>query len=133
MFYRIIGIIFGGVFLLSSCTKSAGVGGKASITGKVFAHYVEEGSFDTLEFSGYADQKVYIVYGDGSIQDDDTRTSPDGSFKFEYLNPGDYTVFTYSETLNNQSEMTPVYSYVTVNKSQDDAETATLEVVEYVK
>lgn len=121
------------ILLFASCTKSPGVGGKATVSGKIHAIYVEKGSFDTLEVSALPDERVYIIYGDGSTQDDDTRTSPDGSFKFESLNPGDYNVYCYSESLISPSELTPVYTPVTISKSQDDVSLATIYVVKYVK
>lgn len=121
------------VAILSACSKSAGVGGKATVSGYINAVYVDEDSFDTVEVSGFPDTRVYIVYGDGSTQDDDTRTSPDGSFKFEYLNPGDYTIYTYSESLLTPSELMEVSAEITVEKKQDDVDVPTLTVVSYVK
>ncbi len=119
--------------LFSSCTKSAGVGGKSTVKGMVTAIYVNKDSFDTVEISGLPDTRVYIVYGDGSTQDDDTRTSPDGSFKFEYLNPGDYKLYTYSESLIMASEVTEVSVQITVDKKQEDVIVPTLTIVKYVK
>ncbi|MFT4753506.1 MAG: hypothetical protein ACI85Q_001049 [Salibacteraceae bacterium] len=116
-----------------SCTKYPGIGGKATISGVVKAIYVQEGTFDTLEVSALPEERVYIIYGDASTHDDDTRTSPNGSFKFEFLNPGDYSIYSYSESLISESELMPVYKNVTISKSQDDMDIATLEVVKYVK
>ncbi|MGB0805695.1 MAG: hypothetical protein ACPGRC_03335 [Salibacteraceae bacterium] len=126
-------ITFSFLAMLASCSKSPGVGGKATISGTLQAIYVEEGSFDTVEISAYPDQRIYIIYGNGSTQDDDTRTSPDGSFKFEYLNPGDYSIFAYSETLLTSSEIEPIYKSVNIGKSQDDVNLGSIYVVKYVK
>ena len=126
-------ILIFSVILFSACSKNPGVGGKASIYGVVNAIYVNEDSFDTIEVSGYPDTRVYIVYGDGNTQDDDTRTSPDGSFKFEFLNPGDYSIYTYSESLILPSELEEVSMQITVDKNQDDVKVPTLTVVKYVK
>ncbi|MGB1003341.1 MAG: hypothetical protein ACPGVC_03880 [Salibacteraceae bacterium] len=126
-------ITFSFLAMLASCSKSPGVGGKATISGTLQAIYVEEGSFDTVEISAYPDQRIYIIYGNGSTQDDDTRTSPDGSFKFEYLNPGDYSIFAYSETLLTSSEIEPIYKSVNIGKSQDDVNLGAIYVVKYVK
>lgn len=122
-----------GAFAFISCTKEPGVGGSATISGKLHAIYVEEGSFDTLETSAFPDQRVYIIYGDGSTQDDDTRTSPDGSFKFQFLNPGDYSIYSYSETLTHPSGTTPIYVNTNVGKKQDDVNVGVIEVIKYVK
>ena len=115
------------------CTKSPGVGGTATISGRVEAIYVQKGTFDTLDIKALPDVRVYIIYGTGSTQDDDTRTSPNGSFKFEYLNQGDYSVYAYSESLIEPSELVEVSQKVNVNKSQDDVVLPTLTVIQYVK
>ena len=116
-----------------ACTKSPGIGGKATVKGHVNAIYVQEGSFDTIEVSAFPDTRIYIVYGDGNTQDDDTRTSPDGSYKFEFLNPGDYTLYTYSESLLVPSELEVVSTKITVDKKQNDIVVPTFTVIKYVK
>lgn len=118
---------------LVSCSKEPGVGGKATITGKVQAYYVQEDSFDTLEIAPVVDARVYIVYGGGETQDDDTRTSPDGSYKFEFLNPGDYKLYAFSETLLNSAGLEEVSTTVTVSSGDEDLTVPTLTLVQYVK
>jgi len=82
-------------FLLSSCTKEEGVGGTSTITGKVYV--MEYSSVGNLLAEYYGEEeRVYIIYGDGTTYDDDSRTSYDGSYKFQYLNKGMYKVFCYS-------------------------------------
>ncbi len=39
---------------------------------------------------------VFIIYGDEAYFGDDTETNAQGMYQFEYLRPGDYTVFAYS-------------------------------------
>jgi hypothetical protein len=47
--------------------------------------------------SGYAvDERVYIIYGNGSVVSDDVRTGPDGSYEFRFLNKGHYQVYVNS-------------------------------------
>lgn len=78
-----------------SCTKPEGEGGKSSITGKVYCiDYADEldNKLDTFPAKG---EDVYIVYGSGSQQDDDCETNYEGEFKFEYLQPGNYSIFVY--------------------------------------
>lgn len=81
---------------LTNCEKDPGEGGTSTIKGKVFVNdYTNVG---TLSASFYGpEERVYIVYGDNDIYDDDTRTDPDGEYKFEYLQKGSYTVFAYSD------------------------------------
>ena len=88
-------LIIGLVLLFSSCTKEEGVGGTSTISGKVYAK--EYSSAGNLLAEYYAqEERVYIIYGDGTTYDNDFRTSYDGSYKFQYLNKGTYKVFCYS-------------------------------------
>jgi hypothetical protein len=82
------------IISLIGCSKEAGEGGTASISGKIFAKdYVDGWLVDSF----YApDQRIFIMYGNSTIYDDDMRTHYDGSYKFSYLYPGSYTLYAYS-------------------------------------
>ena len=54
---------------------------------------------DTVTYVG-AKEDLYIIYGDGTIHNDKVEASYDGSFKFEFLQPGTYTIFGYTEVLH---------------------------------
>ena len=41
-------------------------------------------------------QDVFIVYGDEAYFGNDAETNANGMYRFEYLRPGNYTVFAYS-------------------------------------
>lgn len=86
-----------GTMCLVSCSKEPGIGGNASIQGKVYAKYYNK--YFTIKYGeGYAaDQDVYIIYGDNISYSDRTRTSYDGSYEFKYLRKGKYKIFTYSK------------------------------------
>ena len=73
------------MLLLASCTKEPGVGGSATVTGKIYAEDYNTLGTPTGEY--YAQNyKVYLIYGnDGGAFDDDVNTSHDGSFEFKYL------------------------------------------------
>jgi hypothetical protein len=101
-------LIFGIAILsaVSACKKVEGEGGRASITGKVLVEeYLYIGNnpnppTDTVNYVG-ATEDLYIIYGDGDQTfDDKVEVSHDGSFKFEFLQPGTYTIFGYSEILH---------------------------------
>ncbi|MDH5767067.1 MAG: hypothetical protein OEZ38_13725, partial [Gammaproteobacteria bacterium] len=47
--------------------------------------------------SGVADERVYIIYGDGSYYDESIRTDIDGSFEFTGLRKGSYTIYASSK------------------------------------
>lgn len=84
--------------LFSSCSKSEGVGGKSIIKGTITVVNNNSGVLED-QYNAQA-HDVYVIYGDGSVYNDDFKTSLDGSFQFEYLNKGSYQVFTYSDCEN---------------------------------
>jgi len=81
-----------------ACKKVEGEGGRSSISGKIMVHeklYMNGICTDTVSYEG-SQEDVYIVYGDDdNAIDDKLECSFDGSFKFDYLQPGTYTVFAY--------------------------------------
>ena len=122
------------VFALVACKKVEGEGGKSSISGKVAVDhklYVNGLYQSTVSYDG-AKEDVYIIYGnesDGTMYNDKIEASYDGSFKFEYLQPGTYTVFAYSEIFhtgpnvsNNDDDyytFEKVSQTVTIGKKED--------------
>jgi len=103
--FQVLGVL---TFLLSSCAKYEGTGGKSSITGKISLNqrlYINGILSDSVTLSG-AKEDVYIVYGDGDlIFDDKVECNYDGTFKFDYLQPGKYTIFAYSELFHTGSNV----------------------------
>ncbi len=95
-------LIFGITILsaVSACKKIEGDGGRSSITGNVVVHerlYINGICTDTVTYSG-AKEDLYIIYGEGNtMYNDKLEASYDGSFKFEFLQPGTYTIFGYSK------------------------------------
>jgi hypothetical protein len=82
---------------ISSCSKEPGVGGNASIHGKVYAKYYNK-YFTVLYGEAYAaDKEVYIIYGENLSYGDKANTNYDGSYEFKYLRKGKYKVVTYSK------------------------------------
>ena len=79
-----------------SCKKGPGIGGKATIKGKVY-EYNYNNSFTSIKSEYYkGNQDVYIVYGEEDFYADKIETHYDGTFEFKYLLPGKYTIYTYS-------------------------------------
>lgn len=80
-----------------ACNKEPGEGGTSSITGKVWVVDLNA-SGDTVAQYYAMDQDVYILYGeDDQTYDEKFATSLDGSYQFNFLTPGKYTVFAYSK------------------------------------
>ena len=99
MSYRSFGILVFTVLIIFGCVKEPGVGGTSTISGKIYA-YDYDSEMNNLRTQYYApDVDVYIIYGNDSIFSDRTQTSYDGSYRFEYLRPGKYTLFAYSKNV----------------------------------
>ena len=83
------------VFFLS-CEKQSGEGGRATITGQVYQNvYDNNDSLIATEEAREVD--VYIVYGEDGVYDDNMNTHYDGRYEFNFLHPGKYKLFAYSE------------------------------------
>jgi hypothetical protein len=89
--------------LSNSCKKVEGSGGGATIKGMI-----QEQKYNALgniiaEYPG-SDVNVYLIYGTtDQFYDDDVKTSYDGSFIFNYLQKGTYTVFVYEDDATQPS------------------------------
>ena len=103
----VVGAFFA-TFIISSCKKPAGEGGRATITGKIWVeNYNALGSMSGTyflkgEFAG-ADENVYIIYGDDVSYGNKIKSGPDGVFEFKYLRKGDYKVYVQSKDTTRAS------------------------------
>ena len=88
-------LLLAGISIMS-CKKEPGIGGDASINGKVYVkHY--NGTFSNLIAEYYApDVYVYIIFGNDISYGKRIKTSYDGGFEFKYLYEGDYKIYAYS-------------------------------------
>jgi hypothetical protein len=100
---RALFILFLSIFLLG-CKKDPGEGGLASITGKLLIREYN-GNCSDLQYEYYAvDEPVYIIAGDEPSYFERVRTGPDGTFWFQYLRKGKYTVYALTEDCRFNSE-----------------------------
>ncbi len=83
--------------VFTSCEKSPGEGGNATITGSVWVRNYNS-TYTSLisEYAG-AKEDVYIVYGENVGYDDKVETDYQGYYRFNYLRPGKYTIYVFSE------------------------------------
>ena len=108
------------VLLLSSCAKPEGEGGTSTISGKVFAQDYNGSGVLQGEFF-LADEDVFIIYGEGdNYYDDSYNTSFDGSYRFQYLRPGIYTVFVYSDCIACPSGTEALSQTVEISGNNED-------------
>ena len=112
-------ILFLSIFSLwTSCTKEEGEYGNSSIQGRVFA--TEYNSAGVLKASYYMPyERVFIVYGDNPTYNDLVRTHHDGTFRFDFLSKGTYTVYAYSECIGCHEEIEPVSITVDITKNRE--------------
>ena len=88
---------FAASLLLSSCNKGPGEGGTGTLQGYVkLVHHPDDDYTLTPDTMVAAKTDVFIIYGDAAYFGDDTETNANGMYQFEYLRPGDYTVYAYS-------------------------------------
>ncbi len=84
----------------------------------------------TLQNGAFADEDVFIVYGDNDdIHDDNIKTNYDGTFKFSNLRKGTYKIFAYSKDESSVSNpLTPVFVSLDIGGNEEaDAGTITIE------
>lgn len=110
------------ILAISGCKIQEGPGGLASISGKVYA-YDYNAELTTLLNEGYVgEQDVYIMYGDSDVHNDDIQTHHDGTFRFDYLKKGTYTIYVYSKDsslTNTKLQMVMTQTIEITDKKQD--------------
>lgn len=103
------------LLVLASCNLHEGEGGTGTVRGYVkLIHHPDDNYQLEADTLNAAKTDVFIVYGDEDFYGDDAETNPDGLYQFEYLNPGQYTVYAYS-TLPS-GEKVPVSETVTLER-----------------
>jgi len=137
-FLFVIGLIFTALSL-SSCKKIEGPGGAATIQGKLIIKEYDSGGNLIKEYDG-ADKDVYIIYGDDPTETyfhDDLKTSYDGTFKFRFLEPGNYRIFFYEDVTFSELTANPngpnqkaIITEVTINDKKEVVEMGTFELYE---
>jgi len=95
--YSKLVILFVAFLGLVSCEKNPGEGGNATIIGSVWEKNYNSTFSELIAEYAAMDQDVYIVYGDNVGFDDKTETDYLGNYRFNYLRPGKYTIYVYSE------------------------------------
>jgi hypothetical protein len=112
------------LLMMISCEKGPGEGGTSTIRGKIMTydllHNDVVNRLDTVDNDGdgdktdgyyTADYDVFIIYGSlESLHDDIYKTSYDGSFHFQYLREGIYTIFIYSECEKDTTGLADLYA-----------------------
>lgn len=125
-------ILFIAIISLISCAKQEGIGGKNTITGVIIKEEYTESTNQFIKSYPAPEERVYIIYGDNAYFADDTRTNYDGSFRFEYLNKGDYKVFVYSECLACNGTVEAVFTEIKLEERKETFVIDTIFVKKYI-
>jgi hypothetical protein len=128
-----IGIIITSIFFIVSCAKQEGEGGIASIEGIMMVQKVNS-MLKPVGKPYRAKDKVYISYGTGTLQSDDANTSPEGKYVFNFLVPGNYSIFAYSDDTAkfNAIEKIVIRKPVTIDTRKQKVTVDTLTIYKYV-
>jgi hypothetical protein len=114
------------ISLLSSCKKVEGEGGSSTIKGIVIERKYNSVGTLIAEYPAM-DADVYILYGSGdNFPDDDIKTSYDGSFEFNYLQPGNYRLYAYEDCNTCASGTDVVIEEVVIDKKKSTVEADTI-------
>jgi hypothetical protein len=120
---------------LASCSKQEGPGGTSRLKGKIKVKEYNQ-DFTVLKTEYYSqEQDVYLIYGDDAIYSDHFTTAPDGSFEFDYLRKGKYTVFVYESDSTGASPTgtKPVYSTVVVARNNSSVDMGEITIIKTSK
>jgi hypothetical protein len=115
---------------ITSCKKTEGEGGKASIYGKVVTENYN-GNFTVLNgIYASADVDVYIIYGNETNYGDKQATNYKGEFEFKYLRKGNYKIYVYSKdsSLTTASGDTVMIREVEIKEKKQKVDVGTITI-----
>lgn len=104
---------------LVSCEREEGFGGSGSISGKIILREYNMDQSILLREYVAADHNVYIIFGNQPNVGDEVETSYNGLFSFNYLTPGDYEVYYYSEDTARESSHEDIAFSISTNLSNN--------------
>ena len=115
-------------FGFMACEKDAGEGGTSTIEGQVYKIHTFQnsstGAMDTLYYQLDSGKDVFIIYSDNEteVYDDKFETDYNGKYNFEYLRKGDYTLYTYADSIdvNNVNYDYPIFKHIKINSNNSD-------------
>lgn len=113
-----------------SCKKGPGVGGRATITGTVYARNYSN-SFLLVDSGFLGAQKVYIKYGDDNGVSDDVETDNTGTYRFDFLRPGKYTVYVYSKQLANNKLDVAITKTVEIANKKESVSVPQMDIITF--
>lgn len=104
-------VVTADLIMLEKCDYDEGT---STITGKIYVLDYNAERTDLLAQYFGADEDVFIVFGDDPFYFDNIKTHHDGTFRFENLVKGTYTVYALSDPYTRQ--LIPVLKTVTIDQ-----------------
>ena len=112
----------------TACEKDAGEGGTSVIEGQVYKIHTFQnsstGAMDTLYYQLDSGKDVFIIYSDNEteVYDDKFETDYNGRYHFEYLRKGDYTLYTYADSIDVSiiNYDYPIFKHIKINSNNSD-------------
>ncbi len=90
----------------------------------------QQGQLDEIGAqTAITDERVYLIYGDGSHYHESTRTGADGLFSFDQLQNGQYQVYVLSKDLTTGEMTKTILEKVTISDKNQVVDVPTLEIV----
>ena len=89
------------ILSLNSCKKDAGEGGTSTIAGTVIEVEYNKYTSEIVRWHNAYEEDVYIIYGGNNYYGDRVKTDKTGRYEFKNLTKGDYTIYVYSDDLDN--------------------------------
>lgn len=126
-----ISILFLTAIVFTSCSTDEGPGGSSEIYGRVWVRDYNS-NFTILNGQFWAEEEdVYLMYGSDTIYSDDFKTNYDGTYLFQYLQEGDYTIFVYSKdsTFQSESGRIPIKQTVYIGDKDESIEVPTITIL----
>lgn len=115
-------LLFSAMILVSfGCSQDEGYGGSAHIKGKIMVNYYNEDFSQLLSDKPVpaTDEDVYLIFGKDSVIGDKTTTSNTGNFEYNYLWPGNYKLYFYSDdTTSSLPKKVPVVKEIELGKGE---------------
>ena len=109
----------------TACEKDAGEGGTSVIEGQVYKIHTFQnsltGEVDTLYYQLDSGKDVFIIYSDteAEVYDDKFETDYNGKYHFKYLRKGDYTLYTYADSIDasNVNYDYPIFKHIKISSN----------------
>ena len=74
------------------------------------------------------DERVYLIYGEGEVFNESTKTGAEGVYTFEGLNPGKYRVYALSTDVATGQKY-PVYKSIEITEKGSLNDAGTIDVI----